>query len=79
MTSAEIFTNSLYAVLIMAILALSFWKKQFLLYFLSCPVTIVYGSYVIDEYSLIPLGVTIILLGVYCLYLGVGSVIRKTN
>ena len=79
MTSAEIFTNSLYTVLIIALVALSFWKKQFLLYFLACPVTIIYGSYILDEFGLIPLGATIILLGIYCLYLGIGKVIKKSN
>lgn len=78
MTSAEIFTNSLYTVLIIALVALSFWKKQMLLYFMACPVTIIYGSYVLDQFGLIPLGATIILLGIYCLYLGVGKAVSRS-
>lgn len=78
MTSGEIFADSLYAVLIMALVALSFWKKQMLLYFMACPVTIIYGSYVLDQFGLIPLGATIILLGIYCLYLGVGKAVSRS-
>jgi hypothetical protein len=78
MTSGEIFADSLYAVLIMALVALSFWKKQMLLYFMACPVTIIYGSYILDEFGLIPLGATIILLGIYCLYLGVSKAVSRS-
>ena len=78
MTSGEIFADSLYAVLIMALVALSFWKKQMLLYFMACPVTIIYGSYVLDQFGVIPPGATIILLGIYCLYLGVGKGVSRS-
>lgn len=67
----------IYFLLIAGFLALSFWKKKMMLYFLSCPITIVYGSFVINEYSLVPLGVTLILFGVYCLYQGIEKAIGR--